>query len=627
MPKIQSIDTSNQFRILLSEILPHEVPPRFSLDRIFERLSKNKLNALDKYLLQPDKTLAKTGDTIPYAFSIQRGHRKNRELHVMHPVHILQVVGFYNSFDAQILANCQKSQWTLRAPSGIAKRTKVSRTVEILTDTQSQKRRLPRSSNYFTYRPSGLLYHFFESEDFHRLESRFRYMKSIDVQSCFDNIYTHSIAWAVRDKNLSKASSYKTAKYTFEAAFDRLMRSMNYGETNGILVGPELSRLFAENILQFVDASVEKELEGEIAYGKDYEARRYLDDFFIFYNDQPIADRVEGGIRSHLKRCKLHINDAKTKQTASPFLSNLSGAKIDLRSIIDGLFSRIWSQPADGSQLPSSLFPTTFQNIKRTIAQWGCNYNECVSYCLSILQSKIARSDCRVRRLMVLGGVLSLVCRLLELDFRYQVAIKTATIFKLFQKSQDAGFRSDPHQTDVDLEIADQVSRIAANALSRASLPSLSLLTILIASARNANVHRANPRLARTIWETMQKTSSESFDYFTAISLLYFCWDRGEYSDLVSEILASSENFLSASVSSCPRADHAMLAADLICCPLIAHSGKVRIAKLLKETPHGNQLSDQVASKVKGSSMFFDWGKEVSTTQYLLRKQLSMSYT
>ncbi|MFN8135210.1 MAG: hypothetical protein U0Z17_08290 [Bacteroidales bacterium] len=56
---------------------------------------------------------------------------------------------------------------------------------------------------------------------------------------------------------------------------------------NGIVVGPEISRIFAEIILQNVDINVLNILEKEgRKYEVDYEARRYVDDYFIFSNDE-----------------------------------------------------------------------------------------------------------------------------------------------------------------------------------------------------------------------------------------------------------------------------------------------------------------------------------------------------
>ena len=68
------------------------------------------------------------------------------------------------------------------------------------------------------------------------------------------------------------------------------MQGMNYQETNGIIIGPEFSRLFAEVILQYVDQRVEQELllKHEYRHKVDYECYRYVDDYFFFYNNEEV---------------------------------------------------------------------------------------------------------------------------------------------------------------------------------------------------------------------------------------------------------------------------------------------------------------------------------------------------
>src|SRR3546814_15117433 len=101
------------------------------------------------------------------------------------------------------------------------------------------------------------------------------------VQTCalpIYNVYSHTITWAVKDKLLAK--EFKSA-YSFEAQFDKLMQRANYNETNGIVVGPEFSRVFAEIILQRVDQKVIANLAvNGLVFNRDYEIRSYVDDFF-----------------------------------------------------------------------------------------------------------------------------------------------------------------------------------------------------------------------------------------------------------------------------------------------------------------------------------------------------------
>ncbi|EXS67912.1 hypothetical protein BF95_26490 [Sphingobium sp. Ant17] len=60
---------------------------------------------------------------------------------------------------------------------------------------------------------------------------------------------------------LGRYLTFQTAKDNtnstgFANEFDRLMQSMNYNETNGICVGPEISRVFAEIIFSEVDRRI-----------------------------------------------------------------------------------------------------------------------------------------------------------------------------------------------------------------------------------------------------------------------------------------------------------------------------------------------------------------------------------
>lgn len=72
------------------------------------------------------------------------------------------------------------------------------------------------------------------------------------------------------------------------------MQHANYNETNGIIVGPEISRIFAEIILQAVDLAILRELKEQYGYrlGRDYEIRRYVDDSYVYATSREILENV-----------------------------------------------------------------------------------------------------------------------------------------------------------------------------------------------------------------------------------------------------------------------------------------------------------------------------------------------
>lgn len=114
------------------------------------------------------------------------------------------------------------------------------------------------------------------------------------------------------------------------------MELMNYNETNGIVIGPEFSRIFAEVILQHIDARVETELRNQgYNINKDYECYRYVDDFFFFYTDEKVKDKAMVLFTNTLKEFKLNISQEKTSQFDRPFITDITRSKEQIDILIN----------------------------------------------------------------------------------------------------------------------------------------------------------------------------------------------------------------------------------------------------------------------------------------------------
>jgi hypothetical protein len=118
-------------------------------------------------------------------------------------------------------------------------------------DSEHFLRRHPTS--FFAYTGYRRLHKFFDSEEFLGLERRFPILWMLDISNCFGSIYSHSVSWAMKSKDVVK-QHIDASTHTFGGEIDCEMRDANWAETNGILVGPELSRIFAEIILQDADS-------------------------------------------------------------------------------------------------------------------------------------------------------------------------------------------------------------------------------------------------------------------------------------------------------------------------------------------------------------------------------------
>lgn len=81
-----------------------------------------------------------------------------------------------------------------------------------------------------------------------------RYEIRLDISSFFDSIYTHSIPWAIH--TIAVAKKKRNDKTLLGNKLDKCMQSMNYNQTNGILVGNAVSRIVSEIILCTIDEAI-----------------------------------------------------------------------------------------------------------------------------------------------------------------------------------------------------------------------------------------------------------------------------------------------------------------------------------------------------------------------------------
>lgn len=146
----------------------------------------------------------------------------------------------------------------------------------------------------------------------------YRFVLKTDISQFYENIYTHSITWALLSKDIAKKeymkkNNEKSEQYYKADRLDCKIRAINNNETKGIPTGPLSSRVVSEIILSEVD----RELRN-----KQYKFRRYVDDYNFFFKDKISAESAISEIQNILYDYKLHINSNKTKILKFPFEIN-----------------------------------------------------------------------------------------------------------------------------------------------------------------------------------------------------------------------------------------------------------------------------------------------------------------
>ncbi|EQB7290273.1 RNA-directed DNA polymerase [Escherichia albertii] len=152
-----------------------------------------------------------------------------------------------------------------------------------------------------------------------------RFKVKTDIAGCFNNIYSHSIPWAVVGVNKAKTSMNKHKNSQDVHWSDRLdyyQRQTRRGETHGVPVGPATSSIVCEIILSSIDNILEN---------KGFLFRRYIDDYTCYCKTHDEAKEFLHVLGTELSKLKLSLNLHKTKITSLP--STLNDDWVSLLSI------------------------------------------------------------------------------------------------------------------------------------------------------------------------------------------------------------------------------------------------------------------------------------------------------
>ena len=135
--------------------------------------------------------------------------------------------------------------------------------------------------------------------------SHYQFIARTDITNFYSSIYTHSIAWALHDREEALADSSELN--LFGNKIDKLIQYCNDGRTNGIPIGSVLSDLIAEIILSKVDRDTSEELKDV-----KFLAVRFKDDYRILCNSESEAHNILSTLGKNFSKYNLSINESKT---------------------------------------------------------------------------------------------------------------------------------------------------------------------------------------------------------------------------------------------------------------------------------------------------------------------------
>ncbi|VAC50151.1 putative DNA-binding protein [Enterobacter hormaechei] len=648
------IKKHDTLRTLLTETLPYEVPLIFSNIGFYKFLKKrDKASYFFKDLLVENKS-----PMIPFNYFITKNEKSTRKISIPHPIVQYEIGNLIHSNAEYITYLCSKSNFSIRKPTAVAAYYYESSPFDSQYNSELKDDDVAQqdtnedekySSSYFSYDGYTLLYKFFNSLKFQSIEKKFSYSLRFDIAKCFSSIYTHSISWAIKGKVFSKEN---LSSNSFDSKFDHLLMRMNDNETNGILIGPEFSRVFAEIILQAIDVAVERDLE-EKGYRNnfDYVVKRYVDDYFVFTKNENVSDIIYDSFIHEMAKFKLYINESKEQRERRPFITKLTIAKTHVLSEISDFFKSIKRDknhlPKNEWQtIPSIVFiykPYTRSNtlitkFKSIVKQNDTNYDAFSGLMMSVLRSRLQRINNEIQYITDIETYSStyrnfIIFNIDFLSFLFAMNIKSRTSHLMSQLIVIIGeinaklVKSD--QDEVIKKLKDE-TRILIDIAVQNGKPRIEFINFMIAVRSIFKDAVLDDESIKHFYKIDNNMTSH-LDYFETCSCLHLLCNKNNNNNLVESIYFSFQEKINNTNNPRNHSEIAHLLLDLGTFPHIPIDIYKDALKLYFYKTYGIyptvQEVNAIYNKIRERKLFFiDWNESINIKKLLQKKEMQRGY-
>jgi hypothetical protein len=650
--------TYSKERVVLSDVLPYETPVTFSNRYFYKYLlkslkSKSSVSYKNKYNKAFSEIESILFDakvkTKPFCFNITHKQNNFRELCVIHPSNQHKMVDFYDKYKSLIIYYSSLSPFSIRKPSKVANFTFYN---DILhkknEDKDLQHSQIEQDDSeyenlksFFSYRKYSNIHKFYESYQFHRSEKKYNKLLKIDITKCFDSLYTHSIAWALFNKNIIK-SNIENSLSTFGGEFDRLMQDLNANETNGIIIGPEFSRIFAEIILQQIDINIYERLKINDNKGKhlvhkvDYEIFRYVDDYFIFYNKEEDKERITETFKLALKEYKMYLNDKKSIQYSKPLITEISIAKQKINDLFN---NHLILKEKEDEQSNSILYFSSnnvITRFKSIIKEAEVEYKDIMNYTLAVLDNKTNKL---IKKYKSLEEAISTKTQkefekgfleILDVTFfLYSVSPKVNSTIKVcliidkitsFLKKNKTNEYKEPftsnNKHNILKKIADEINLVLHKNKSKKETQ-IETLYLLIALSQLGREYRLNLKVLCSYFNiSINKDGSVNFNtelnYFSITVLLFYIKKIKSYTTILHELKnVISKKYKEGKIYGWKdNTELVLLLMDILTCPYLNNEVRSHLKNKVK------------SAKTRKSRSLKVYIKELKDEKYKFKKEL-----
>lgn len=255
-------------RMLEQGFFPENVPPAFRIENLYEAYLKY---ATGDYI---------TGKTTTESarFNASKRNKQRRLFSSPNPIFMIDCAKYFINRSEQINEHFSLSDKSCSFPA--------------FSESTSRPIQIDNFSEFYLKRRGEF--------------AMSRYIVKCDISRFFHSIYTHCIPWALHGKPLAKADRKHDSDTIFGNRLDFIVRQSQDGQTVGIPVGPDFSRLISEIIAVKIDTIFRSRCETSVP------TLRLVDDIYIGADNLDEAHSLLGIMRDSIRELELDINENKT---------------------------------------------------------------------------------------------------------------------------------------------------------------------------------------------------------------------------------------------------------------------------------------------------------------------------
>lgn len=635
-------------RVLVTETTPYETPIIVSNDGFYNNVTKYQTAAdvakvLIKRIILGEKK--KGGYTIPYVYKINKNETEFRRLAFPHPISQIEMRDFYQHFNQMMINFCSQSDFSIRKPVKVASTYYYKNLLEDKhlykrgpVDTNKDELLTRHASSYFGYNGYDRLYKFFMSNEFIDLERKYNTLYTLDVSKCFDSIYTHSISWATKSKTFTKGM-LANKSLNFGDAFDKLMQRSNFNETHGVIIGPEISRIFAEVIFQKIDLNVQyklKNMDSPIYKGVDYDVRRYVDDVFIFTRVEDDAELIYKVYTDKLNEFNMHVNLGKVTKNTRPFITSKTQVIHHVNKSMNAFIDSFLEYDDEMKLITKSIYNNKklankfIDDVKIICTEKNMGYGEVAAYIISAIFERIKRLTSSVKQSEDKDIYNAMYVLIYTSLFFFRVAPSVSSSYKLasilivtlrYFKIKIPLY-SELMASYIYYEIEDFLKSVNNDKNAIDNLISLEAYNIMYVIGELDKDRLLSEQLVKNIFRKVDS-------YFDIVSCLYIIKNNRVYDTLKKKVIEVIDSKLMSNDDILNYSEKAMLFMDIMSCPYIDLKWKkVWLKSILKglqeATPTNKAIEDYINYSLT-NPWFVDWSN-VDLLNFLEKKQLKKAY-